>query len=460
MFRDFTKYYDEEVFRGVTRSIRAKAYDCDDLLPTERIQAIAEIFTTFKNPDKETVLTPWNVVNMQISLTLGGSDFSTFIKEKPEWLTQGSATNIWAQDETKILEINSKSGLYPLLATYNIYTRQLIKHKKPEDKISKQLWSEVLRKNIYVLCKSPMAKIITIRTLAGYSGAKTNIVYIKDLVNKLREGDYDINSELQKEFGIKDKEMKFTAVVGNPPYQVTTETNFAAPVYHLFFEAAKSLSPDYISMIHPARFLFDAGATPKEWNKKMLNDPKLSIALYEPDSQKIFSGVDIKGGVCVTFWNTNLVDGGLNGVFIVHELLRSILEKTKPGGFDRIVGPRGETKLTISLDSKYPNDLRIAPNYFDRFKETFIKSSDSKHNIKIVGLEKGNRRTERFVDSNLIRDPKLNNWKVLLPKSNGAGLFGEIMSSPLIGEPLTGCTYSFLQIGAFDSRSETNNCIK
>jgi hypothetical protein len=61
-FREFTKYYDEDVFKGVAHSIRAKAFDCDDLLPTERIQAIAEIFSTFKNPDKETVLTPWNVV--------------------------------------------------------------------------------------------------------------------------------------------------------------------------------------------------------------------------------------------------------------------------------------------------------------------------------------------------------------------------------------------------------------
>jgi hypothetical protein len=67
-FNEFTKYYDEDVFKGVAHSIRAKAFDCDDLLPTERIQAIAEIFKTFKNPDKETVLTPWNVVNMHMTI--------------------------------------------------------------------------------------------------------------------------------------------------------------------------------------------------------------------------------------------------------------------------------------------------------------------------------------------------------------------------------------------------------
>ena len=302
-FREFTKYYDEEVFRGVAHNIRAKAFDYDELLPTERIQAIAEIFSTFKNPDKETVLTPWNVVNMQLNMTLGGNDFRTIINKsgKPEWKNQGDATNIWSQDDAKILEINSKSGLYPLLAAYNIYSRQLIKRKKPEEKIYRQLWNELLTKNIFVLCKSPMAATISRRTLAGYSSAETNVIYIKDLVQKLRQENdykgYNLNKELQEKFRTERNEVKFTAVIGNPPYQINTDTNFAVPVYHLFFDAAKSLSPDYLTLIHPARFLFNAGATPKEWNNKMLNDPHLSIPLYEPNSQKIFSGVDIKGGV-------------------------------------------------------------------------------------------------------------------------------------------------------------------
>ncbi len=244
-FREFTKYYDEEVFRGVTYNIRAKAFDYDELLPAERIQAIAEVFSTFKNPDKETVLTPWDVVNMQMSLTLGGSDFRAIIKDKPEWKTVGSASTIWSQDDVSILEINSKSGLYPLLAAYNIYSRQLIKHKKPEDKIYKQLWNKVLANNIFVLCKSPMAKTITQRTLAGYTKTKMNIVYVEDLINKLRqEGvykSYNLRDEITEKFRKDNKDMKFSAVVGNPPYQVNTDTNFAVPVYHLFFNAAKDL---------------------------------------------------------------------------------------------------------------------------------------------------------------------------------------------------------------------------
>jgi superfamily II DNA or RNA helicase len=469
-FKEFTKYYDEDVFRGVTRSIRARAFDCDGLLPTERVQAIAEIFSTFKNPDKETVLTPWNVVNLHLTKAFGGNDFSGgLINGKPEWKSKDVDASVWTKDDTKILEINSKSGLYPLLAAYNVYSRQLKKNKKPEDEVSQQLWKRVLTDNIYVLCKSPMAKSITQRTLAGYNqGIKANIVHIEDLVSKLqqKEGfkEYNLRDELMKKFGLHDKDMKFTAVVGNPPYQVNTGTNFATPVYHLFFEAAKSLNPDYVSLIHPARFLFNAGATPKEWNERMLNDPHLSISLHEANSQKIFPGVDIMGGICITLWDKNRAKGGLGGIFVAHEELRSILVKVKLGGFEKIVGSRGETKLTISLDKNYPNDLRIAPNYFERFPKVFSKKKNSNADIKIIGLEKGNRRAERFVRKEIIDDPKLDKWKVFLPKSNGSGAIGEVASTsltgePLIGEPQAGCTYSFLQIGSFGTRAEAVNCM-
>lgn len=463
-FREFTKYYDEDVFKGVSRSIRAKAFDCDDLLPTERIQAIVEIFSTFKNPDKETVLTPWNVVNKHLTLAFGGHDFCSGITDKigkPEWKSHDVDTSLWSQDDTKILEINSKSGLYPLLACYNVYSRQLIKIKKPEEKIFKQIWDKVLVNNIFVLCKSPMAMSITKRTLAGYSGAKTNIVYIESLIEKLQQKDnfknYNLIDELLEKFNLNNKDMKFTAVVGNPPYQASTDTNFAKPIYHLFFEAAKSLNPDYISLIHPARFLFNAGATPKEWNKKMLNDPKLSIPLYEPNSQNIFPGVDIKGGICVTFWNKNSLSGGLGGTFVAHDEFQSILTKTELGGFEKIILP--QTKTSKPIDKLFPTELRLRPNYFEKFPDIFTVKKAG-HTIKIIGLEKGNKRSERYVSKDVVSDPNLENWKVFLPESNGSGAIGGGVGAPLIGEPYTGCTGSFLQIGSFSRESEAQSCMK
>lgn len=464
-FRTFTKYYDQDVFKGVTRNIRAKAFDCDELLPTERIQAIAEIFATFKNPDKETVLTPWNVVNLQYNLTLGGNDFRGGIINKtgkPEWVTRGEASKIWSDKDAAVLEINSKSGLYPLLAAYNIYDRQLIKHKESEDKISGKVWREVLANNIYVLCKSPMAETITRRTLAGYTGARMNIAYIHDLIPKLRGESsykgYNIDKEIIEKFGSKGNEVKFTAVVGNPPYQVNTDTNFATPVYHLFFDAAKALNPDYISLIHPARFLFNAGATPKEWNKQMLNDPHLSLPLYEANSQKIFSGVDIKGGVCITFWDKHQTDGGLEGAFVAHEHLRTILDKVGAGGFDEIVGSRGGTRAKRWLDSYDRSRSYFPSSVFTTNSDLFTENKDETHEIKLIGLV-SNKRTERFVSKELVDDNDLMKWKVFLPKSNGTGAIGETLSTPLTAEPMSGCTESFIQIGSFDSELEARSCM-
>lgn len=65
----------------------------------------------------------------------------------------------------------------------------------------------------------------------------------------------------------------FDYIIGNPPYQddYVGSNNQAKPVYNLFMDNAYKIA-DIVELITPARFLTQAGATPKEWNKKMLND--------------------------------------------------------------------------------------------------------------------------------------------------------------------------------------------
>lgn len=102
--------------------------------------------------------------------------------------------------------------------------------------------------------------------------------------------------------------MKFDFVIGNPPYQQEQEStdingsskNYAPPVYNLFMDAANEIA-DKVELIHPARFLFNAGSTPKAWNTKMLNDEHFKVLEYEPNSDKVFPGlsVPIKGGIAL-----------------------------------------------------------------------------------------------------------------------------------------------------------------
>jgi eco57I restriction endonuclease len=89
--------------------------------------------------------------------------------------------------------------------------------------------------------------------------------------------------------------MKIDAIIGNPPYQVTSENTSDAPVYHLFIDLA-SLLAQRVSLLTPARYLFNAGKTPKDWNTKILNDEHFKVVDYWANSTDVFPTVDIKGG--------------------------------------------------------------------------------------------------------------------------------------------------------------------
>ena len=97
----------------------------------------------------------------------------------------------------------------------------------------------------------------------------------------------------------EESEMKFDVVIGNPPYQIDSGTSARDDaIYNLFYDSAEEISKKYL-LITPARFLFNAGSTPKKWNKKMLEDEKLKVVFYEQDSSKVFPGVGISGGVVI-----------------------------------------------------------------------------------------------------------------------------------------------------------------
>jgi len=81
-FKKFKKYYEPDVFRAAGKRIRALARAADQLTIEERIERITHIFGTFRNPDKETVLTPWRVVNMHLGDCLGGYVFLDETREK------------------------------------------------------------------------------------------------------------------------------------------------------------------------------------------------------------------------------------------------------------------------------------------------------------------------------------------------------------------------------------------
>ena len=179
-FKEVSKYYDNEIFIGAGRRIRNIAKHADTLPPIERAKTISDIFSTFRNPDKETVLTPWRTVNMHMGDTLGGWNFydNKYIVtiEEPRFINNGDATrDVLLNKDSKILEFNSKTGLYPLYVTISLFKHKCLNvdSKKLTEELMEQIWEQTIEDNIFIVCKTPMAKTITKRTLIGYKDKKT-----------------------------------------------------------------------------------------------------------------------------------------------------------------------------------------------------------------------------------------------------------------------------------------------
>lgn len=477
IFGQFKKYYDSDVFRESGVKIREMARAADKLSIEERIERISSIFATFRNPDKETVLTPWRVVNMHLAQSLGGwcfydKDYNEQIL-KPELIKQNEITDEVYKKNTHILEINSKSGLYALYCAYSVYrTRAKLElGPKPTREMEIDLWKKVLAENIFLICKTPMAKKIAQRTLAGFTGTKVNAHYFEDLVNQLKNKPENFISKVSKtNYWKKDgnEDMKFDAIVGNPPYQImaTGEANGSDPIYHLFIDAACKLG-EKVSFIHPARFLFNAGKTPKDWNEKMLNDEHYKVVQYWANSGDVFPTVDIKGGVAVTYWDKNKTFEKI-GTFTSYPELNGIKKKAAPteeiNSLMSIMYNQTNFDLDVLLN-EHPDyikgigsegkDRRLEKNIFDKIP-LFTEEKSNEDDIKILGVIK-NKRSYRFIPRKYldISHENLMKYKVLVPRSNGSGAIGEVLSTPIVGY-----TRTFLGIGAFDSKEEAENALK
>lgn len=482
-FNAFKKYYDPDIFRAAGKRIRAMAKAADKLSVEERIGRITDIFSTFRNPDKETVLTPWRVVNMHLGDCLGGYCF--FDKEyehtlnEPRFIDHGKVTEEVFTPDSRILEINSKSGLYPLYMAYSIYRARLKDSTISAETLEEQqaVWDKVVAENIFVVCKTPMAKSITKRTLVGFRKAKANMWAPDDLINKIKN---QPELFIKKVHDLVGNNMKFNAVVGNPPYQIVNKGNGngSEPIYHLFIDIAKKLG-DIATLIHPARFLFNVGKTPKEWNQNMLNDPHFKIIDYWVDSSFIFPGVEINGGIAVSLWNKNISYGKI-GFFSAFKELHSILAKVSSKNemsFSTIVGPRELYSLTNSLYDENPSmdgrqskghKYSLGANIFNVFPELFYneKPQDGKDYLQVYGRFE-NQRCYKWVRTSYITNAdNLAKYKILISKADGAaGEIGSPIPARILGKmeiakPNVVYTDTFIGIGCFTTFVEAESCNK
>lgn len=477
IFKKFSKYYDKDIFVAASRRIIYIAKTADELEPTERVNKIAGLFATFKNPDKETVLTPWRVVNMHLSDTIGGYDFYDELHrnliDEPRLVNRGKITKNIFNKNSNILEINSKTGLYPLYITYSLYKEQISNETDLSYEEKLKIWDSIIVNQIFVICKTPMAKHITKRTLLGYRKGKTNMHAFDDLIMQLKDKpDKFIEKVNKKSFWNKgdNESMRFNAIVGNPPYQIMDggHGSSSQAIYNYFVDTAIAIKPLYCSMIMPSRWM-TGGKGLDKFRDKMLNNKHIIVLHDYMNAGECFSNASIEGGVCYFLYDNNVekkcevythkVDGTI-----------SFSERYLDNGGDSDIVIRDDNALSILKKvqaKKLPSFASIVSNRNPFNVGGNVESiiSEKFHKYKLL-CRINSARTIVNLNKNFIIEKNvefIGKYKIFMSKADGAaGQIGNPIPAKIIGKPEFGdtntiCSETFLCIGPFESEIITKN---
>jgi hypothetical protein len=487
-FIKFKKYYEPDVFRAAGKRIRALARAADQLTIEERIERITAIFSTFRNPDKETVLTPWRVVNMHLGDCFGGYNFLNETREGtlsvPIYHSEGQITENVFSPKAKVLEINSKSGFYPLYVAYNIFRSRINKKYSNADpntlSIAQQLeeWDTTIAENIFIICKTPMAKSITKRTLLGFRHANLNARYFEDLVFQIKDKPENFIKKIRKGQTYwksnDDNEMKFNAIVGNPPYMEMDggAQGSAKPIYNQFVEIAKKIEPQYISMIMPSRW-YSGGRGLDDFRTAMLKDKRISLLHDFLNPELVFPKTNIRGGICYFLWDENY-NNDLNLTKVVtHKEAENpsfVYRSLKPSEGGTFVRHNEAISIIEKVSSK--SDFKSFQEFVSPLRPFGFRgyfTNDEKFRNSEVGLKNsvrcyGKGKKIGYVERDEITTRKswIYLYKVFTPRANNIGTeLNDDNLNTFVGEPGTICTESYLVMGVelkLDETSAKNLC--
>ena len=476
VFRKFKKYYEADIFREAGKRIRSMARAADNLTVEERIERIATIFNTFRNPDKETVLTPWRVVNMHLGDCLGGYCFYDERYERmlelPRLIDNGKVTRDVFSPDSRVLEINSKSGLYPLFVAYNIYRRRMEEAREKYGDINRafaqSLWDTTVEQNIFVICKTPMARSITRRTLVGFRQTRVNAQYYKDLIDVIKNNPATFVNEVRdgrRFWKANDKDhMTFNAIVGNPPYQIMDgggAGTSAITIYHHFVNISKAIHPKYISLIIPARW-YAGGKGLDEFRNTMLSDKRLEKIIDYPNPKDCFPTANISGGVCCLLWNRKYSNKCQFTNIVNNETFTEERELNEFEVFVRYNKALSIIRKIVDITSNYISNIVAARNLYNLDSSVRGRSDkDQNTDIKVYTSRGVGYIQLETITSGL---SSIDNYKLFMGKVL-SGHIGEtdekgqvkVIASIFIGSTYEVCTDSYLVIGPFRHKKEAVN---
>lgn len=258
--------------------------------------------------------------------------------------------------------------------------------------------------------------------------------------------------------------MKFDVIIGNPPYQLNDgggRDSSAIPLYDKFVQKAKQLAPHFLIMIIPARW-YTGGRGLDEFRDNMISDTRMKIIHDYPETDDCFPGLNIRGGVCYFLWDS-LYHGDCT---IINHIKGKRIEMKRP-----------LKEANISLLIRYNQSISIMKKVL-KFKEVslgkyvstrkpfgmssnfsdFTSIQTEMHSVKLYRFGENGYVAKKFIVKN---ENLIDRYKVLVSKASPGGdeYPHSIVSQPIVSEPNSVCTETYLVIKDVDSIIEAENLV-
>lgn len=475
LFQRLKHFYREDIFVATAKAIVERLRRADELPVNERVSEIANILADFCYPDRETVLTPWRTINRQLADTLGGYCFydEKYAEQlnEPRFVYNGDVTErLFMNTKARILDIASKTGLYSLYAAYSMYKLRSGQSQGLFDTLSEaeaeNLWKDIIENNIFSVCRTHIAESITRRTLLGYrKGINVNVKRIDDLTSLVivyKRKFIRMVSDGKNFWKVNNNEqMKFDAIIGNPPYQVNIgeqKDNYGIPLYNQFVEIAREMKPNYISMIMPSRW-FTGGRGLDNFRRTMLSDCRMRSIFDYVDSKDLFPTVDISGGINYFLWDsrhkaecefTNTLHGTSNSrcrklnqfpIFVRNNNALTFINKVMSLS-DNMLSTQVSGQTPFGFVTTFRGDAKA-----DDRDAILLKSSGNPSYV----LRDDVKKNKQWIDLYKVIFSKATCEHAGTPDRNGQF---RVLSSAAILQPGAVCTQSYLVGGAYASKTE------
>jgi len=233
----------------------------------------------------------------------------------------------------------------------------------------------------------------------------------------------------------------------------------AIPVYNKFIELAKTIKPEYISMITPSRW-FAGGKGLDDFRKAMIEDKRMKEIHDYPNASEVFPSIEIKGGVNYFLWNREykgdcLIRTYENGVCV--SVLKRPLKEKDTDIFIRYNEAISILKKIQSFKEKSFSELISSRKPFGIPTNFKGESESFEGAIKIyVNGGIGYIKKEKVL--------KNQHWikehKVIVPYAVGSGDSKTDKVNPIYAEPNSCCTETYLVIGPFATKKQCENVMQ